>query len=114
MRQRKLLRGPANAYRSQVAAVVERDGSVARAKGVESVCKVGTGRYCVEATQVPGLRVNETVPVVSVYGSGVSTNVNAFAASDRTPVCDAPNTITVYTGNAAGDAVDAPFSLIVP
>ncbi|MGF1431073.1 hypothetical protein [Kitasatospora sp. LaBMicrA B282] len=106
---------PAAAAHAQVAAVIRPDGSVIRAHGLESVTKAGPGRYCLKLQQIPGLRLTDTVPVVSPYGAVTHPDTAALASTDPTPTCDAaPDTITVYTGTADRPERDAAFSLLIP
>ncbi|WP_329312331.1 hypothetical protein OG723_01945 [Streptomyces sp. NBC_01278] len=89
----------------QAAADVSADGALKRAKNIDWVRHVDTGRYCVNVSD----QVNVAFSVVQVELP--NSNRRSFSAAPN-PVCGA-NTVTVYTYDLKGSYVDNPFTVAV-
>ncbi|MFF0967907.1 hypothetical protein ACWDQO_16715 [Streptomyces sp. NPDC003703] len=93
---------------AQVAAVVNKDGTVVRSKGVVEIKRTGAGRYSITVSD--DIALDKSVPIVSLrqdadWGSEIYTRVPNGADVDLT--------FSVLTG-VNGTATDEPFHVIVP
>ncbi|KRF37598.1 hypothetical protein ASG94_09945 [Nocardioides sp. Soil805] len=100
---------------------VEGNGALTRSSGNVAVSRVGTGVYCVRATNV--VSANAVLLVTADYtgnsttGGGTISNVELNSSGD--PTCNASGSFTVYTRyfNIAGSTsalTDQSFAFMVP
>ncbi|MEV7617607.1 hypothetical protein [Streptomyces sp. NPDC089799] len=89
----------------QAAADVSAAGVLKRAKNIDWVRHIDTGRYCVNI----GDRVNVAFSVVQV--DLPNSNRRSFSTLPN-PVCGT-NAVTVYTYDLRGSYVDNPFTVVV-
>ncbi|MEU4205895.1 hypothetical protein AB0B79_41105 [Streptomyces sp. NPDC039022] len=99
----------ANAPYAQAAAVVNGDGTVARAQGVVEVRRIADGRYSVKVSK--DIDLDKAVPLASLIGR-VDSSVPAQIYINPYETSDDPHTlgVTTYAGAAR---VDSPFTVIV-
>ncbi|MEU8543494.1 hypothetical protein AB0C52_26495 [Streptomyces sp. NPDC048717] len=93
---------------AQAAAVVKKDGTVVRSKGVTGVKKVGNGEYRI--TVDADVRLARAVPIATLNRSA---NWGAEIFVSTTDTSDTDQTFQVLTG-LNGKAGDQPFHVIVP
>ncbi|MFG2339465.1 hypothetical protein [Streptomyces yangpuensis] len=89
----------------QAAADVSGSGALLRAKNVDWVRHVNTGRYCVNVSE----QVNLAFSVVHVELP--NSNRRSFSTTPNA-VCG-PDSVTVYTYDLRGNYVDNPFTVTV-
>ncbi|MCF6467259.1 hypothetical protein FAF44_02380 [Nonomuraea sp. MG754425] len=95
---------------AQAAAIVLKDGTLHFDKNIESVRRVGTGRYCVKVDRV--VDVTNKTPVQATARTGARA-ISAF--NWKSPVCNSEdNTVIVYTYNLEGHGADSDFYLTIP
>ncbi|MFI7359328.1 hypothetical protein ACIBTP_36025 [Streptomyces avidinii] len=89
----------------QAAADVSASGALRRAKNIDWVRHVNTGRYCVNVSE----EVNLAFSVVSVELP--NSNRRSFSTTPN-GVCG-PDAVTVYTYDLRGNYADNPFTVVV-
>ncbi|MFI1650945.1 hypothetical protein ACH4XT_28940 [Streptomyces avidinii] len=89
----------------QAAADVTASGALRRAKNIDWVRHVNTGRYCVNVSE----EVNLAFSVVSVELP--NSNRRSFSTTPN-GVCG-PDAVTVYTYDLRGNYADNPFTVVV-
>ncbi|WP_306323717.1 MULTISPECIES: hypothetical protein [unclassified Streptomyces] len=109
--------GPARAPHSQVAALVEADGSLSQNKGVANVDNPSLGAYCLTFTD-PRVDPQKVVPQATIGATGDGTDNTTPTPNGSTLMIrtdphswcgDDPDTITVITTDGHGRYANIPF-----
>ncbi|MGW7312314.1 hypothetical protein [Streptomyces sp. NPDC054865] len=103
----------AKAPYAMASALINADGTRGQSKGIKSSTKAATGTYCITFDDITRIDVSRSTPVATLVTSG-GPQYAINLATWPTPSCgDAPDTLTVFTGERLLLA-DAPFMLLVP